>query len=87
MAETYTGEVRNGVVVFDPGSPLPDGTKVRVEPIERRETPMSGPDADSIASTRSMLLAWALKAEEVAPPLPSDLAENHDHYAHGKPRE
>ena len=87
MAGTYTGEVRNGVVVFDPGAPPPDGTKVRVEPIERSETPISGPDAESIAGTRAMLLAWARKAEETAPPLPSDLAENHDHYAHGKPRE
>jgi hypothetical protein len=87
MAETYTGEVRNGVVVFDPGVPLPDGTKVRVEPIERPEMLTSGPDADSIAGTRAMLLAWARKAEETTPPLPLDLAENHDHYAHGKPRE
>ncbi len=30
MAETYLGEVRNGVVVFE-GSSLPEGTKVRVE--------------------------------------------------------
>jgi hypothetical protein len=87
MAETYTGEVRNGVVVFDPGAPLPDGTKVRVELIERPETLTAGLDADSISGTRAMLLAWARKAEETAPPLPSDLAENHDHYAHGKPRE
>jgi hypothetical protein len=87
MAETYTGEVRNGVVVFDPCVPLQEGTKVRVEPIERPETPTSGADADPIAGTRAMLLAWARKAEGIAPPLPSDLAENHDHYAHGKPSE
>jgi hypothetical protein len=87
MAETFTGQVRNGVVVFDPGVPLPEGTKVRVEPIERPEPPTSGPDVDPIAGTRAMLLAWARRAEEVAPPWPSDLAENHDHYAHGKPRE
>ena len=66
---------------------LAEGTKVRVEPIERSEAVASGPDADPIAGTRAMLLAWARKAEENAPPLPSDLAENHDHYAHGKPRE
>jgi hypothetical protein len=34
-----------------------------------------------------MLLAWARKVEETAPHLPSDLAENHDDYAHGKVRE
>lgn len=87
MAETYTGQVRNGVVVFDPVAPLAEGTKVRVEAIERPETPTSGPDADPSAGTRAMLLAWARKAEAIAPHLPSDLAENHDHYAHGKPRE
>lgn len=29
---TYTGEVKNGVVVFDGGSVPPDGTKVQVVP-------------------------------------------------------
>lgn len=29
MAETYTGQVQNGVVVFDEGiPPLPEGTKL-----------------------------------------------------------
>jgi hypothetical protein len=69
------------------GTPLPDGTKLRIEPIERPVAPTAELDADSIAGTRSMLLAWARKAEVLAQPLPSDLAENHDHYAHGKPRE
>jgi hypothetical protein len=87
MAETYTGEVRNGVVVFDLGAPLPEGTRVRVEPVDRLQTLTSGSVSDPIAGTRAMLLAWARKAEEVAPPLPSDLAENHDRYAHRKPRE
>ncbi len=84
MSGTYTGEVRNGVVVFDPRVPLPDGTKVRVVPIERPETATASEDADVISVTSQMLLAWARKAEQTAPPLPSDLAENHDHYAHGK---
>jgi len=84
MAEYYTGEIRNGVVVFDPGAPLPEGTRVRVEPIDRLKTLASESVSDPIAGTRAMLLAWARKAEEIAPPLPSDLAENHDHNAHGK---
>lgn len=87
MGETYTGEIRNGVVVFNPVAPLPDGTKVRVEPVEGLETMISGSASDLIAGTRGMLLAWARRAEETAPPMPSDLAENHDYYAHGKPRE
>jgi hypothetical protein len=36
--------------------------------------------------TRRMLLAWGRRAEAVAPPRPDDLAAEHDHYAHGKPR-
>lgn len=87
MAETYTGEVRGRVVVFEAGAPPPEGTKVRVEPIERPEALASRADTDPVAGTRAMLLAWARKAEAIAPELPSDLAENHAHYAHGKPRE
>ena len=35
MAETYVGEIRNGVVVFeDVPPPLPEGTRVRIEPVE-----------------------------------------------------
>lgn len=87
MAEIYTGEIRNGVVVFDPAAPLPEGTRVRVEPVERVENLTPGSDSESVAATRAMLLEWAHEAEQKAPPMPSDLAENHDHYAHGKPRE
>ena len=41
--------------------------------------------ADRLAPTRDWLLALAAEAEQAAPDLPSDLAEHHDHYAHGKP--
>jgi len=36
--------------------------------------------------TNDWLLALAREAEEAAPNLPVDLAEQHDHYAHGKPK-
>lgn len=83
MAETYTGRVRNGVIVFE-GQSLPEGTEVRVEPVGHRDE--ADEAAGRIARTREMLLSWARRAEEVAPPLPEDLATEHDHYAHGKPR-
>lgn len=41
--------------------------------------------ADALASTREWLLALAAEAEKAGPNLPTDLAEHHDHYAHGKP--
>ena len=85
MAESYTGQLRNGMVVFEgQPPPLPDGTDVRVEAIAPDESPASEPDA--MAPTRAWLLAMAAEIEETAPPLPSDMAEHHDHYAHGKPR-
>ena len=43
------------------------------------------PVPDSMAPTRAWLLEMAREAEMLDPDLPSDLAKNHDHYAHGKP--
>ncbi len=68
----YTGHIKNGVVVFDGKPPLPEGSRVTVEP------------ANSV-SRRS--LAERLKPViGIAKGLPSDLAENHDHYLHGRPK-
>jgi hypothetical protein len=86
MADILTGFVQDGVIVLDPvpGRPMPpDGTRVRVE--------ITGPSAshdrepDPLARTRAFLLAAAREAEANAPPLPPDLAEDHDRYAHGNP--
>jgi hypothetical protein len=73
MAEIFTGEVRNGVVVFDPGAAPPsDGTRVRVEVAA----------AEARDELSEILLEFAGKAKG----LPADLAEQHDHYLHGTPR-
>jgi hypothetical protein len=71
MPESYTGEFRNGVVVFDGITPpLAEGTKVRIELF----------DVDlALDELSASLLSVAGKAIG----LPSDLAENHDHYLHG----
>ncbi len=74
MAQTYSGEIRNGVVVFDGASaPRPEGTKVRVELVDR--------DA-ALKSLSERLLSVA----GTAVGLPPDMAENHDHYLHGTPK-
>ena len=74
MAETYTGEVRGGVIVPDEGTPpLPEGTKVRIEPAEMPR---------EIEALRDLLLSVAGKAQG----LPPDLAAQHDHYLHGQPK-
>jgi hypothetical protein len=86
MADVLTGFVQNGVIVLDavPGRPLPpDGTRVRVEIAESASSHHREPDP--LTATRDFLLAAAREAEAKAPPLPPDMAENHDRYAHGKP--
>jgi hypothetical protein len=76
MAETYTGEVRNGVVVFDEDKPLPpEGSRLRIEVIP--ET--SGPRGRTLAERLASVIGQAEG-------LPTDLADQHDHYLHGQPR-
>ena len=68
----YTGQVRNGAVVFDGQAPLADGIRVTVEP--EHEAP-------------KRTLAERLKPViGIAKDLPPDLAQNHDHYLHGRPK-
>ncbi len=68
---TILGHVQNGVVIFDGGLSLPDGTNVRVEAVEheKEESRLQG-----------QLLEWAGKGVD----LPADLARRHDHYLHNK---
>jgi hypothetical protein len=68
-----TGIVQNGVVVLDPSASLPEGTRVRLEPLEP-------PPEEQALGQR--LLRFAGKAQD----LPCDLAVNHDHYLHGQPK-
>lgn len=72
-AVVYVGHVRNGVVVFEGDPPLAEGTAVRVEPIESE-------GGGSSLSEKLMRVAGR------AGGLPQDLARNHDHYLHGRPR-
>jgi len=72
---TYTGKVRNGVVVLDDGADLADGTVVRVEPVGK--PPEVKPET----------LYERLKSViGIVDGLPPDMAENHDHYLHGLPK-
>lgn len=47
---------------------------------------MKEADVDSKRPTLQWLLDLADEAEADRPNLPSDMAENHDHYAHGAPK-
>ena len=64
------GTIQNGVVILENAPPLTDGTRVRVT--------VESTDEDRRA-LRELLLRYAGTAEG----LPEDMAEQHDHYAHG----
>jgi len=70
---TYRGKVKNGVVVLEGEAKMPEGTEVRVEPI-------NGPQPDGGSSVYDRLAQLAGKAKG----LPHDLARRHDHYLHGQ---
>ncbi len=69
----YQGEIKNGVVVLDNRGALPEGTRVRVAPLERE------PQGQTLGQR-------LLKFAGTAKGLPSDMARNHDHYLHGTPK-
>jgi hypothetical protein len=68
----YTGKVQNGVVVLPPEVKLPEGTEVRVEPLE---LPVNEPFVQA-----------ALKLAKPRPHWPKDYALNHAHYVKGHPK-
>jgi hypothetical protein len=70
---SITGTIKNGVVKLPQGAPWPDGTKVRVEKVE-------SPKAGNSLSRRLRELSGKISG------LPSDFAEEHDHYIHGSRR-
>ena len=69
---TYQGRVSNGVVVLEQGADLPEGTQVRVEPVNE--------------PARKTLYERLKDFAGVAEGLPEDLAQQHDHYIHGSPK-
>jgi hypothetical protein len=69
---SLVGHILNGVVVFDAPIALPDGTAVRVEPMDASEPP----------SLLERLGDVVGKAEG----LPADASQNVDHYLYGHPK-
>ena len=78
--ETVVGE--DQVIRPPAGVTLPQGA---IQVTVQSAQPPSPSATDSLASTREWLLEIAAEAERSAPSLPSDMAEHHDHYAHGTP--
>jgi hypothetical protein len=69
----YTGIVHNGVIVLEGGMSLPEGTRVRLEELQRTAEPET-------------LGQRLMKFAGTAQGLPADMAANHDHYLHGRPK-
>jgi hypothetical protein len=81
-SKELTGKVVDGVVVFENGESLPEGTPVRVEPITMASE--SATDSHDFQRLREMLLSFAGVIND--PELPTDLSDNLDHYLYGTPK-
>jgi hypothetical protein len=68
------GTVQNGVAVPTGGEPLPEGAAVTII-VQAASTPANG-------SLRDLLLEFAGTIDS----LPPDMAAQHDHYIHGRPK-
>jgi len=72
------GTVHNGVILLETGSALPEGTRVTVIP----RPPVPVPPEETIPT----ILERYGEIVGIAPELPADMAEHHDHYIHGTPK-
>ena len=68
---SYRGIVKNGVIVLDGPQILPEGACVEI----------NYPTSDAAGSTLGQRLQ---QLAGIAKGLPEDMAENHDHYIHGR---
>ena len=75
----YRAHVENGTVVLDEPVNVTDGTRVSVVVLD---APPDEEVEDHPRTDYDRLKHLIGKAEG----LPSDLAENHDHYLHGRPK-
>ncbi|HXE51857.1 MAG TPA: hypothetical protein VN541_02535 [Tepidisphaeraceae bacterium] len=71
---TYTGQVKGGVIVLEPGPSLPDGTRVRVEPMEISTE--GHPKDNPLSKMTELAVETGI----------DDLATNVDHYLYGHPK-
>lgn len=70
----FEGTVHNGVIVPDDATALAEGTRVSIEPVAPAEPPR-----------KSFRERYGDLIREY-PDLPTDLAEQHDHYRLGTPK-
>jgi hypothetical protein len=71
------GTVRDGVIIPESGTQLANGTEVQIEVM-----PPRNPTTAEIPTLYDRVKDFI----GIADRLPSDMAENHDHYVHGRPK-
>ena len=72
------GTVHDGVIVLNEPEKLPEGAVVEFE--------VKAITAAARSGQKPTLAERLLKHAGTVPDLPSDLAEQHDHYIHGTPK-
>lgn len=70
---TYRGHIKNGVAVLEGGVKLPEGAEVEITLRPAAEPARPGTLLDRFGDLAG-----------TCPDLPPDMAENHDHYLHGR---
>jgi len=70
---TYRGHIKNGQILLDDPVALPEGAEVNVEVVANGEP-------------QPTIWDKLLKLAGTVEGLPSDMAENHDHYLYGTPK-
>lgn len=75
---TYLAHIENGVIVLDSDVVLPEGARVEISIMNEAASETQGSHPTHAEMFGNMV--GALDG------LPPDLAKNHDHYLHGKPK-
>jgi hypothetical protein len=78
MSQILRGHVESGRIVLDDEASLPEGAEVKIELVPIAE--VTSPEPEQTLYDRFKPFAGIVKD------LPSDFAENHDHYIHGRPK-
>lgn len=84
---TVRGKVKNGKVLLNDPSAIPDGTEVEVRPTKKRKrTARPRKPTKPKVRPRSLLERLANVVGK-ATGLPPDASVNHDHYLYGLPKQ
>ena len=78
---TYHGYIQNGQIIFSEPVALPEGAEVRVDVLDGKIADANRAESEKTLYERLKPVIGAAKG------LPPDLATQHDHYLHGRPKQ